>query len=162
MNAYADLFQAMNDAGIRYLVVGGIAVNLHGYRRFTGDVDVLMALEPENLEKMANLMKERGFVQRLPIDIRQLSDQEQVRLWLLEKGMTAYTFIDSRDPTSSIDILAGESLDFDSYDVDKLTVEAWNISIPVVSIDHLISMKKKANRGKDIEDLAALLTLKGL
>jgi predicted nucleotidyltransferase len=162
MNPYSDLFKAMNDAGIRYLVVGGIAVNLHGYRRFTGDVDVLMALEPSNLEKMAILMKERGFIQRLPIDIQQLSDREQVQKWLTEKGMTAYTFIDSRDPASSIDILAGHSLDFEEYDQDKVVVDAWNIKIPIISIDDLIGMKQEANRQKDAEDIAALLTLKGL
>jgi predicted nucleotidyltransferase len=162
MNPYSDLFKAMNEAGIRYLVVGGIAVNLHGYRRFTGDVDVLMALEPANLEKMAVLMQERGFIQRLPVSIQQLSDREQVQKWLEEKGMTAYTFIDSRDTASSIDILAGYSLDFDEYDEDKVVVEAWGIDIPIISIDDLIGMKQKANREKDIEDIAALLTLKGL
>jgi len=37
VNPYRELFRAMNNAGIRYLVVGGVAVNLHGYSRFTGD-----------------------------------------------------------------------------------------------------------------------------
>src|SRR5687768_16540787 len=37
-NPYRDIFEAMNKAGIRYLVVGGVAVNLHGYSRFTGDL----------------------------------------------------------------------------------------------------------------------------
>ena len=161
MNPYQSLFKALNDAAIRYLVVGGVAVNLHGYRRFTGDVDVLMALDPRNLEKVAVLMEKLGFIQRLPVDVRQLSDSIQVQKWLTEKGLTAYTFIDSKDPASSVDILAGESLHFDEYNEHKATIQAWDIPIPVISIDDLISMKQRANRQKDIEDIAALLELKG-
>lgn len=162
MNLYAELFQAMNDEGIRYLVVGGVAVNLHGYSRFTGDVDILLALDAANLERVHNFMNKKGYVQRLPIDVRSLSDRAQVQKWLEEKGMTAYTYIDSHLPQINVDILAGESLNFDKYDQQKITVEAWSISIPVVSIDDLIDLKRKANRKQDGEDIAALLELKSL
>ncbi len=162
MNMYADLFKAMNEAGIRYLVVGGMAVNLHGYSRFTGDVDILIALDAKNLDRLSLLMEQRGFTQRLPIDVRSLSDAKQVQQWLTEKGMTACTFIDSKMPQFSLDILAGESLKFDTYDGSKVLIEAWNIPIPVISVNDLIGMKKKVNRKKDAEDIAALLELKEL
>jgi hypothetical protein len=162
VNPYRKLFQALNDADIRYLVVGGVAVNLHGYSRFTGDVDIVMALDTENLDRMGKLMKTHGFTQRLPIDVRQLSDRAKVQQWLVEKGMTAYTFIDPKMPQFSIDILAGESLRFDAYDKNRVLLKAWEVEIPVVSVDDLIGMKKKANRTKDIEDVAALLELKSL
>lgn len=42
MNIYANIFKNLNDAGIKYLVVGGIAVNLYGYKRFTADMDKLL------------------------------------------------------------------------------------------------------------------------
>ena len=162
MNPYRELFTAMNDAGIRYLVVGGVAVNLHGYSRFTGDLDVVMALDAINLDRLAALMEKKGFTQRLPIDVRLLSDRKQVQQWIIDKGMTAYTFIDQRMPQFSLDILAGESLNFDDLDRHKVMIDAENLPIPVVSIDDLIGMKQRANRQKDIEDIAALLELKGL
>jgi len=162
MNLYRELFEAMNEAGIRYIVIGGIAVNLHGYSRFTGDVDILLALDSDNLERTAIFMQHKGFTQRLPIDVRQLSDRKQVQQWLDEKGMTAYTFIDPKQPQFSVDILAGESLKFDEFDRRKVLIRAWDISIPVISIDDLIGLKEKANREKDIEDIAALLELKKL
>lgn len=162
MNPFREVFQALNDAGIRYLVVGGVAVNLHGYSRFTGDLDILLALDAGNLERMALVMERMRYTQRLPIDVRQLSNREQVQQWLLEKGMTAYTFIDPKYPQNSIDILAGESLRFDEYDGRKIVFDAWNMKIPVISIDDLIGMKKKADRKKDAEDIFALLELKGL
>ncbi|MBI2524145.1 hypothetical protein HYW11_02955 [Candidatus Peregrinibacteria bacterium] len=162
MNPYREIFQALNDAGIRYLVVGGVAVNLHGYSRFTGDLDLLLALEGSNLDRMGTLMEERGFIQRLPVNVRLLSDQEQVQKWLVEKGLTAYTFVHARLPQLAIDILAGESLKFDVYDERKTTISSWGFPIPVIAIDDLIGMKKNANRDKDVQDIAALLELKGL
>lgn len=162
VNPYRDIFRSLNDAGVRYLVVGGVAVNLHGYSRFTGDLDILLALDPENLDRIALLMEKKGLTQRLPVDVRKLSDREQVRKWLEEKGMTAYTFIDPKMPQFSIDILAGESLNFPEYDAQKVTINAWETPIPVISIDDLIGMKERANRQKDAEDIAALLELKAL
>lgn len=45
MNIYAEIFKAFNDAKIAYLIIGGVAVNLYGYNRFTGDIDILLALD---------------------------------------------------------------------------------------------------------------------
>jgi hypothetical protein len=162
VNPYRDLFQAMNNAGIRYLVVGGVAVNLHGYSRFTGDLDIVMALDADNLEKLAGLMEKRRFAQRLPIDVRLLSDRERVQQWIIDKGMTAYTYIDSTMPQFSLDILVGESLQYPELESHKVVINAGDLPIPVISIDDLIGMKKRANRQKDLEDIAALLELKGL
>lgn len=162
MNPYRAIFQALNESGIRYIVVGGVAVNLHGYSRFTGDLDLLLALEAENLDRMGILMEEKGFIQRLPVDVRLLSDREQVQKWLVEKGLTAYTFIHSRLPQLAIDILAGESLKFPEYEGRKVTISSWGAPIPVIAIDDLIGMKRGANRKKDLEDIAALLELKSL
>lgn len=162
MNPYREIFQALNDAGIRYLVVGGVAVNLHGYSRYTGDLDIIMLLDAENLEKMDKLMQEKGYVQRLPVDMKLLANEEQVKKWLTEKGMTAYTFIDGTLPQHSIDIIVDASLSFPAFNAQKVTMEAWGTSIPVIAVSDLIGMKKKANRQKDMEDIAALLELKGL
>lgn len=162
MNPYRELFKAMNDAKIRYLVVGGVAVNLHGYSRFTGDLDVLVALDMTNLDRLGHLMEKRGFAQRLPIDVRRLSDRQQVQQWITEKGLTAYTFIDPTLPQFSLDILAGESMNFDAFDQKKVSIDIGELPVSVISIDDLIGMKRRANRQKDIEDIAALLELKSL
>ncbi|MBM3231746.1 nucleotidyl transferase AbiEii/AbiGii toxin family protein [Candidatus Peregrinibacteria bacterium] len=161
-NPYRELFQAMNEADIQYLVVGGVAVNLHGYSRFTGDLDILLALNTSNLDRLALLMEREGFIQRLPVDVQLLSDRKQVQQWIVDKGITAYTFIDPKLPQFSMDIIIGESLDFESYDRKRLVLDVGDLPIPVVSIDDLIGMKQRANRKKDIEDVAALLELKGL
>jgi predicted nucleotidyltransferase len=162
MNPYGKIFKALNDAEVRYIIVGGVAMNLLGYPRFTGDIDVLMALDGANLAKMASLMERMGYERRLPVGIEVLGDEEQVLRWIREKGLLAYTFINAREPQFSIDVIVGPSLKFADYQRHRTLVTVWDIAVPVVSIDDLIGMKRESSREKDAEDVAALLELKGL
>jgi predicted nucleotidyltransferase len=163
VNPYRQLFQALNDAGIRYLVVGGVAVNLHGYRRFTADVDILLALDTENLEKMTKLMHSLGYIERLPVQLKALTDPELVKKFLEEKGMTAYTFLSNTKERIDIDILAAKSLEYAEYAKNSLQLDIEDsVKVPVIGLNDLIALKKEANRAKDMEDIKILLELKTL
>ena len=162
MNIYAEIFKAFNNAKIEYLIVGGVAVNLYGYNRFTGDIDILLALDKKNLEKMDKLMKKLGYTPRLPVQIHELRDTKKLKKWIREKGLKAYTFINNRQPQLDIDILVEESLTFEKHYKKRTKIEVWDIKLPVISLENLISMKKKTNRPKDMEDVKALLELKNL
>jgi predicted nucleotidyltransferase len=162
MNPYGKIFKALNDAQVRYIVVGGVAMNLLGHPRFTGDIDILLALDPSNLKRMADKMEEMGYERRLPVSIDELGDEKKVLQLMKEKGLTAYTFMNAKEPQFSIDVIVGASLKFADYERDCITVEVWDVAIPVVSIDDLIGMKKESNRKQDAQDIEALIKLKGL
>lgn len=162
VNPYKKIFAALEKAKVDYLIVGGVAVNLYGYNRFTGDIDILLILDSANLTKMEGLMKRLGYVERLPVRLHELRDRKLVKKWLKEKGMTAYTFISAKKPQLDIDILAGYSLDFGKFYKKKAVMKVWGISLPVISFADLISMKKKAGREQDLLDIKALLELKSL
>lgn len=162
MNPYRHIFIALERAKIKYLVVGGVAVNLYGYPRFTGDIDILMALDKKNLEKMSSVMKRLGYIERLPVKLFELEDRVKVKKWFKEKGMTAYTFICAKQPQLNLDILVSLSLDFQKFFKKRVLLSTLGIKIPVVAIGDLIKMKRKAGRQKDLEDLAVLLELKTL
>jgi len=51
MTLFDPIFVALKATGVRYVVVGGLAVNLHGYQRFTKDVDLVIDLVPKQLMK---------------------------------------------------------------------------------------------------------------
>ncbi|MCP4344633.1 MAG: hypothetical protein GY795_03780 [Desulfobacterales bacterium] len=51
----------LNSHKVEYLLIGGFAVGYHGYPRATGDMDIWIAVSPENADKMINLLKEFGF-----------------------------------------------------------------------------------------------------
>lgn len=67
MNVYERLFHVLNQAKVRYLVVGGVAVNLHGYPRFSADVDLLLFLEKDNLKVFGDTLRRLGYAARLPV-----------------------------------------------------------------------------------------------
>lgn len=159
---FKEIFKALNKGGVKYIVVGGVAVNLHGYLRATGDLDILVLLETSNLEKVDKIMGKMGYGIRLPVSVKDLSNQKLVKKWLKEKGMTAFSFFPpSRNPIG-IDILVEESMKFETIIKDAVIKDFGNIRIPVVSINDLIRMKKKANRHKDLADLEYLITLRDL
>jgi predicted nucleotidyltransferase component of viral defense system len=159
---YQSILREFQKQKLRYLIVGGIAVNLHGYPRFTNDIDILLALDHQNLAIMAGIMESMGYQQRLPISIQELGDENRMQTLMKEKGLIAYSFINAKEPQFSIDVLVGESLAFEKFSSHKMIAEAWGLQIPVVSIDDLIAMKKNSNREKDIQDVVALLELKDL
>lgn len=162
VNPYKKIFQAFEKEKIKYLTVGGVAVNLYGYSRFTGDIDVLLALDKSNLAKLDKVMGNMGYVHRLPIDVKELNNKIYVKKWIKEKGMTAYTYISDKKPQLDLDILVDYSRSFAKFFKRKTVMEIWDMKIPVVSLSDLIAMKKKAGRDKDLLDLKALLELKTL
>ena len=105
-------------------------------------------------------MKEMGYSTRLPVSIMELKDQKQVRSWLKEKNLKAFSFVPPKDNPLIIDIIIEESLKFEKIANKKVFKKISNVSIPVISIRDLINMKKKANREQDLIDLEALLSLK--
>ncbi len=162
MNLFEKVFRALNKARVKYLVVGGVAVNLHGYLRFTGDLDLLLMLEEKNLEKMSKVMQDLGYSERLPVSIMELKDEKQVRVWIKEKNMNAFSFTPPYDNPLQIDIVMEESLKYDEMSLKKVKKQISGVTIPVVSIEDLIKMKKKVKRRQDMFDIEALLEIKGL
>ena len=162
MNIFESIFRHLNAAKIKYLVVGGVAVNLYGYVRFTGDLDLLVLLEEENLKKLDLIMRKMGYSERIPVSVLELKDNKKARQWLEQKNLKAYSFTPPKDSLLQIDIIIEESLKFKSF-YDKKTVKRIdNVNIPIVSLGDLINMKKKSNRDQDILDLKSLIELKRL
>ena len=87
MNLYKKVFKNLEKANIKYLIVGGVAVNLYGYSRFTGDIDVLLALTSTNLEKMDKLMSDLGYVERIPVNIKELGNKKKLNEFIDRKSV---------------------------------------------------------------------------
>lgn len=162
MQLFRQVFHALNKAKVKYVVVGGVAANLHGYLRFTGDLDIILLLKEENLKRMEKVMKDLGYSERLPVSIMELKNEEKVRFWLKEKNLKAFTFNPPPQNALQIDIIMEESLEFDKIYPRRVMKKIENISIPIVSVQDFIKMKKKANREQDFLDIEAILKLENL
>lgn len=162
MNLFEKVFRELNKTKVKYLVVGGVAVNLYGYVRFTGDLDLLIMLDEKNIQKMDCVMKKLGYYPRLPVSIYDLGDRKKVREWFKQKNLKAFTFMPPQNNPLEIDIVIEESLKFATIAKDKIVKQIERVRIPIVSIDQLLKMKRKAGRPNDLQDIKALLKLKGL
>jgi predicted nucleotidyltransferase len=145
-----ELLERLAGAEIRFVLVGGLAVNAWGYLRATRDIDVVPDPSGENLEKLDVLLKELGG--RVDVDGR-----------LLDAAATS-TFLRTGDRTlvvtrlGRVDILQGlpQVPTFAALDADALDVEMDGIVVRVCSLDHLLSMKRASERPRDRDDLESL------
>ncbi len=162
MDSYKHVFEALDEAGVEYIIVGGVAMNLLGCPRFTNDIDVLLALDPVNINKMNAAMNELGYEQRIPLALDELGDEKRAVQLVEERNLLAYTFYNPKEPLYSVDVIVDASLQFHLYKKHAVYKEVWGMSLPVVSIDDLIGLKQKSDREKDALDVATLLEFKGL
>jgi predicted nucleotidyltransferase len=130
-------------ANVEYLIIGGVAVNIHGFQRATGDLDIWFNPTKENFKRLLICFQKLGY---------DISDFEKSTKTLSE------TII--RLPLESFYIemlpfLDGKS-DFDSIHKrsDSITVEG--LTVKVISYDDLIACKANVHRAKDLEDIAQL------
>lgn len=156
MNEIASILQAFNEQGVKYLIAGGVAVVLHGYTRATGDLDLLIELDSENIKQCIQILMDHNYQPRLPLDPFIFADSNIRKNWVEEKGMEVFSFFHRLKPVFGIDIFAKYPLektpDFDNPTKRKLA----EIQVNVCPLEDLILMKQKANRSKDLQDIEAL------
>ena len=94
---YIDIFSELNKNKIKYIVCGGIAVNLLGIPRMTYDVDLLLNMDDDNLKKFLELLKKWGFKPRVPVNIMDFALKENREKWIKEKNMKAFNLYRSEE-----------------------------------------------------------------
>ncbi len=154
------IFDALGRARVRYLVVGGVAVVLHGHLRVTADIDLVVQLEPGNVLAATRAFATLGFRPRAPVPLEQFADAGMRATWISEKGLTVFSLWSPSMPGTEIDLFVEEPFDFDQAHARALQADIAGVHIPVAAIDDLVALKRAAGRPKDHEDIRALLALK--
>ena len=157
---YGDVFKTLNKSRVKYVVAGGVAVVLHGYQRLTNDLDLIVFLEENNLEKLFESLGTVGYIPKVPVTKDQFKDKSQRDRWQKEKGMIVFSFVQRKPPFNLVDIFVQYPLDFDSLYKNRINVKVDNVVIPIASIDHLIKIKQKAGRNIDLNDIEQLKKIK--
>jgi predicted nucleotidyltransferase len=156
---YVDLFRKLEEGGVRYLVVGGIAVNLHGVSRLTHDVDLMLALDSENLRRFVAVAKRYSFKPVLPVKVEDLADAEKVRDWIENKHMLAFGLRPENPVEPIVDILVKPPVDFETAYRRRVMADVQGQKIAVASIADIITMKTGTGRAKDQDDITMLRRL---
>ena len=151
---------ALNDASVRFLVAGGLAVNAHGYLRLTYDVDLVVQLDPDNIQAAFAALATLGYRPSVPVTGVQFADAEQRKDWIKNKHMQVLNFHSSQHQQMPVDVFVTEPFDFSLEYQSAIYGElAPGLMVRFVSIPTLIKMKELANRPKDLDDIAHLRTI---
>jgi len=157
---YLAIFKRLNEKGIRYIVVGGVAVNLHGIPRMTYDIDLLLDIEDKNIEKFIKLLKDWKFKPKVPVDIKDFAKKTKRDEWIKNKNMKAFNLVNPQWAISEIDIVIDSPVNYEKAHKRVNHIVLQGVSIPVISVDDLIKMKENTGRQQDRADIRYLRKLK--
>ena len=155
MNMF-DLLRLLAEAKVEFVLVGGLAVALHGYQRATLDVDIVLAMDDENLQHFLAVAKASGLRPTMHVQLDSLAQPALIEQWYREKGMLAFSVRGPDTVAAVLDILVRPVIPFADLRRDATLIEIGSISIPVASIGHLIAMKTNTGRSKDLIDIEEL------
>jgi predicted nucleotidyltransferase len=139
---FKDFLRLLNSHGVEYLVVGGYAVGYYGYPRATGDMDIWIAINEVNAERVAQVLREFG-----------MPELQATKQLFIEKDKIIRMGI----PPVRIELITGASgVAFDECYARREIVEIDDIPVNFISLDDLKLNKRAAGRHKDLEDIEHL------
>ncbi|MGA7931953.1 MAG: hypothetical protein WCA35_00085 [Kovacikia sp.] len=139
---FKEFIQSLNDNQVRYLVIGGYAVALHGYPRYTKDIDIWIEMSPENATRMLQALEQFGFAS---LDLQ------------LQDFMTPDQVIQLGYPPSRIDLLTTpDGVDFAMCYAAKLEINIDGVLVNFIDLGNLRRNKKASGRLQDLADLENL------
>lgn len=137
---FSEFLKLLNSANAEYLLVGGYAVNYHGYARSTGDMDIWIGPSGENPAKVARALQAFGFA---GASAEMLSRPEMV----IRMGV----------PPLRLEILTSISgVDFAACFLSREVADIDGLPVPVIRLADLLRNKRAAGRLKDLADVEEL------
>jgi predicted nucleotidyltransferase len=151
------IVKALNHAAIRYIIVGGIAVNAHGYVRMTRDVDIVLELKRENILLGLKALFEIGYQIAIPASIEEFADSETRERWRDKKNMIVLKLWSDKHGRTPIDIFIYEPFNFaqEFEKTSKMELKS-GLFATIVSLEGLLAMKRDASRPQDLTDIEEL------
>jgi hypothetical protein len=134
-------------------------VNLHGYTRFTKDLDLILDLHADNARRAMQALQACGLVPRVPVAALDFADRVQRDHWFEQRNMLVFQLVDAQDPFCSVDVFVRNPLDFDAVSARSVVETIAGVTVRIIGIRDLVTMKEAAGRPDDLRDIAALNAL---
>ncbi len=136
---FKEFLSLLNANRVEYLLIGGYAVGYHGYPRATNDIDIWVALNPSNAQRMVTVLRDFGF------DAPELNSS----LFLKDQNIVRLGY-----PPMRIEVTTGISgVTFDECYAERVTDMLDGVEVNIISLRHLKLNKKASGRHKDLADL---------
>jgi predicted nucleotidyltransferase len=142
---FKEFIVLLNERNVHYLVIGGYAVNFHGYPRYTKDIDFWIWMTEENIYHLMQAIKEFGFGD-VPLSVEDFMTPDNV----IQLGYEPYR----------IDLLVDiEGVNFEECFARRIDAELGGINVKFLSLQDLITAKKAVGRLQDLADAEQLETM---
>ena len=139
---FKEFIELLNENNVKYLVVGGYAVALHGHPRYTKDFDIWIELSSGNAEKILNVLENFGFGS-LGLKTDDFLTQDQV----IQLGY----------PPNRIDLLTTlKGVNFEDCYESKVQIKIQDTQINFIDIENLKKNKRATGRSQDLADVENL------
>lgn len=158
---YLELFRALHTHDVRYLLVGGLAMNLHGVPRMTMDVDIVLAMDDENLDRFIACAESLGLRPQAPVPLQALKDPAMRRQWVEEKHMIAFALSPADPQAPTVDVLIAPPLDLPLAIARGTDRMVGNSPVRLAAIEDMIALKSAAGRRQDHDDIEHLKRIQG-
>lgn len=142
-----DLTDALTSTKLRYALVGGYALALHGLVRATMDVDLVISLTEKDFELAEKTLLKIGLQSRLPIRAQDIIKMRKE--YIENRNLVAWSFVDFKNPTRQVDILITEDL----KDLETVKISVSGRKINVATLEELLRMKTISGRPQDLIDI---------
>ena len=155
--AFEAIARELCKDSIRFMVVGGLAMQAHGFDRVTYDIDLVIQLEPANVLRAFKALERASYKPSVPVTAAQFADTAARKGLQDENGMVVLNFWSDRYPATKLDVFVTEPFDFDSEYAQSLrdsSIAGVELRFPRAAT--LLAMKKLANRPKDQNDILFL------
>jgi predicted nucleotidyltransferase len=148
---FDSIIDCLNEHSVKYLLVGGHAVNIYGHIRSTADLDLWIDKSEDNLSKLYNALVSFGYDQNTCLKgIEEIKQNRNIGLF--------------DDENNKVDViqLYSTKLKFQEAYSRKKSVNKGDVTLHVISLDDLIDTKITSGRPRDLEDVKELIKLRGL
>jgi len=149
---FEELLAHLDEAGVRFVVVGGLAVVIQGYARLTADIDLVIDLESANVQRAVDALTARGLRPLLPVNARDFANESIRREWVETRNLEVFSMRDERNPLLTVDLFAREPIPFEDLWSRADSVTVGGRAIRVACIDDLIRRKRAAARPQDVDN----------
>ncbi len=156
MSLFEPIFEALARDQARFVVVGGVAVVLHGFARLTADLDLALELEPAEARRALDALTRIGLRPRLPVEAHEFADPAIRSRWSREKGLRVFSLLDPANPMLLVDLFAENPIPFDDLWTRSELVRLDTTDVRVASIADLIEPKRRAGSPQERIDIEAL------
>jgi hypothetical protein len=138
---FREFIALLNSERVKFLIVGGHAVTFHGYPRFTGDLDVWVATDPDNAARVERVVADFGFGK-----LFRAGDFSKPG-YAVQLGRPPYR----------IDILTSiDAVDFAAAYKRREMLKAGGLTLPFIGFDELLVNKRATGRLHDLDDVGKL------